>query len=215
MLWLRRFVMIVVPIALVALEWHHPAGFSKDVFHGLNHLASFWQWLHMAQSFLFGGIAVAAFLLTYRINNVWGILSKIFVWTFAVCYLVFDSTAGIAVGSILQIHQQNPQLDTGTVQQVVQKLFNDPVIGGVASVYSLMGSWSWLLGIGCAIVALFLDNKGSISYGKLIPPLCLLLFSGLTLFVGHYYPYGPLAFSSFALAGVWFEYFHYGPAREF
>jgi hypothetical protein len=208
--WPRRFLMIVVPLILVVMESFHPSGFSKDVYHGLSHLADWWKILHICQSFLFGGMAVAAVLLTLHLEDFWGTLSKVFIWLFAVCYLVFDAIAGISVGSIIVMSQENPNLDLNTVKTIVQNLYNDPFVGGTRSFYSLTGSWSWLLGIASAIVALYRNNR-SMPRWQLIPPLILLAISAYFLYVGHFAPYGPIAFFSFALASLWFEYFHFGP----
>lgn len=210
---MRRIIMILTPLLLVVLEWNHPSGFSRNVYQGLAYFSTDWKYIHILQSFLFGGIAFCALLLTLSINNFWGILSKFFIWLFAVCYLVFDSTAGIAVGSIIETSQRNPTLDLVTVQKIVQYLYNDPVIGGSGSFFSLTASWSWLLGISTAIIALFFQNR-ELPLWKFLPPLLLLGISGYSLYIGHYFPYGPIAFSSFALASIWFEAFHFGPGES-
>jgi hypothetical protein len=180
--WTRRFIMIVIPLILVGIESFHPSGFSKNVYHELSH-----------------------------IQDCWGILSKIFIWLFAICYLVFDSIAGVSIGHILIMSNENPSLDLNTVKTIVQNLYNDPLVGGKGSFYSLTGSWAWLLGIASAIVAIYRSNRLE-PRRKLIPPLILLAFSAFFLYVGHFAPYGPIAFSCFALASLWFEYFHFGPA---
>jgi len=210
-IWGRRIVMIVIPLLLVALEWNHPVGFSKNVSQGLGPVAAWWKYLHVFQSFLFGGIAIGAVLLTCNINNFLGLLSKVFLWLFAVCYLVFDSTAGISVGYILETSQQNPHMDQNTINEVVQNLYNDRLIGGRSSYFSLTGSWSWLLGIATAIIAIFINNR-QYPLWKLAPPLLLLMISAYSLYVGHYPPYGPIAFGCFAAASLWFEVFRFGPA---
>ena len=147
-------------------------------------------------------------MLTLDLNNVWVILSRTFLWLFLVAYLVFDSTAGIAVGFILEKYQHNPTLNPETVKFLVQELFADPVIGGLDSFFSLLGSLSWFFAIFAAIIALYHKYR-SLPWWKVLPPLVLLAISGYCLSVGHYPPYGPLAFSSFALASLWFEIFKF------
>lgn len=212
-IWTRRFLMIIVPLSLAALECDHPSGFSQNVYDALAPMASHWKLLHIYQSFLFGAMALSAYILTEKINNFWGILSKIFIWIFVVSYLVFDSTAGVSVGFIIETYQQNPDLDLPTIKKLVQLLYNDPLIGGTNSFFSLVGSWSWLLGIGAAMITIYFDNL-LVPRWKLLPPLVLLGISAFALYVGHYSPYGPIAFTSFALAALWFEIFHFGPAKE-
>ncbi len=206
--WFRRLIMIIVPLMLALLEHEHAVGFSKQVYDGLIDHASWWKMLHIYQAFLFGCVAVAAYLLTSDINNIWATLSRIFLWTFLVAYLVFDSTAGISVGYILEKTKENPSLEPATIKPLVQEMFNDPVIGGTYSFFSLLGSFSWLFALVAAIIALYHKYRGFPMW-KVIPPLALLAVSAYCLFIGHYPPYGPIAFTSFALASLWFEYFQF------
>ncbi|MCB1111142.1 MAG: hypothetical protein H7A37_00780 [Chlamydiales bacterium] len=210
--WFRRLVMIGIPLILVWLEWDHPSGFSKNVYEGLSPLDDWWMWLHIFQSFLFGGMAVAAVLLTLNINDFWGIASKLAAWLFAVCYLVFDSTAGISVGLMIVTIQQDPSMDLPTMQKMLQAAYLNPIVGGSGSFFSMTGSWAWLVAVATAIVAIFLHSK-EIPLWKRLPPLVLLAVSGYVLYVGHYSPYGPIAFSCFAAASIWFEMFRFGPAQ--
>lgn len=209
----RRFVMIVIPLALVCLEWNHPSGFSSNVFKGLSPLGSWWKNLHIIQSFLFGAMAAASFYLTWNHSSYWAVISRFFIWLFAVCYLVFDSTAGIAVGFMIEQTLVNPSLDKETMIQIIQSTYKDPVIGGSGSLFSLTGSWAWSIGIGTAVLSLFLENN-HLPVWKWIPPLSLLLISAYSLNVGHYSPYGPIAFGCFAAAALWFEVFKFGPASK-
>lgn len=212
-IFIRRFTMIFVPFVLVGLESFHPSGFSQNVYAGLHSHSSWWTNLHIAQSFLFGAAAIGAIFLTLGVNTLWGTLSKILIWLFAVSYLVFDSTAGIAVGFIMNTYKENPEFDLQTIQKILNLLYNDPIIGGKGSFFSLTGSWSWLIGILSAVIALFLENA-ILPFWKLLPPLALLCLSAYTLWIGHYAPFGPIAFGSFALAVLWMEIFHFGPSKR-
>jgi hypothetical protein len=205
--------MIVFPLILFYLELHHPVGFSKNVYDGLIGVSDHWFYLHIFQSILFGGVAVGAILLTHHNNNFWGLISKLFIWIFAIAYIVFDSTAGISVGFILDATKHHPDYDVNTIRGVVQLLYSDYLIGGSNSIFSLTGSWAWLLGIISAIIAIGLKYK-NLPIWKLAPPFLLLLISAYTLYVGHYPPYGPIAFACFALASIWFEIFKFGPASS-
>ncbi len=204
--------MVVIPLTLMILEWHHPSGFAKDVYDGLVHMASNWKNLHVYQSVLFGLVALGAAWLTAGLHDGWSYFSKGFIFVFAICYVVFDSTAGVAVGSVLQLSLDDPTLDNTTVRSIVQHLYNDPITGGTNSLFSLTGSWTWLLGIVTAIIALWRNNN-ALPKWKLLPPLLLLLVSAYSLFIGHYSPYGPTAFGTFAAASLWFELFRFGPAQ--
>ncbi len=206
--WVRRLIMIVAPVLLVILEWNHPSGFSKNVYQGLSHMSNWWTHLHIIQSFLFGIVAVAGIYLTLHDNSFVGVISKFFIWLFAISYLVFDSTAGIGVGFILGIPERDPTVDIETIRKVSQALYTDSIIGGSGSFFSLLGSWSWLLGIAFAIISIFMRNRKFEAW-KLLPPLLLLAVSAYTLYVGHYSPYGPIAFATFALSSLWMDIFHF------
>lgn len=206
--WFQRLVLIVVPLALMVLEWNHPSGFSKNVYHGLSHMSHWWTMLHIIQSFLFGAVAVGAILLTFSSNGLFGSLSKFFIWLFAVSYLVFDSTAGIGVGFILGLSHSHPEINVDVIKSISQLLYSDPIIGGSSSFFSLLGSWSWLIGIAFAIVVIFLNNR-IFPLWKLLIPLILLAVSAYSLYVGHYAPYGPIAFGALALSALWMDYFRF------
>lgn len=206
--WFRRLMTIIIPLVLVILEHEHAIGFSDNVYEGLIGQATWWKWLHIYQSFLFAGVAVGAYLLTIDIQNIWALLSRVFLWVFLVAYIVFDSTAGISVGFLLEQARDNAALDRNTMKTVVQQLFEDPVIGGLYSVLSVLGSYAWLIAIVTAILALYHKYRWMPKW-KILPPLILLAVSAYCLFVGHYPPYGPLAFGSFALANLWFEFFRF------
>lgn len=211
--FIRRITLILTPLLLVALEWGHPSGFSKNVFDGLSPHGDYWKWLHIYQSILFGAVAVGAFYLTANSQNLWAIISKCAVWVFAVAFLVFDSTGGIAVGLIIDASLNDPSLNLETVKELSQIIYLDPIVGGSGSLYSLTGSWAWTVALYSACISMLVD-AGSKHYLKLSLPILLLLVSGYSLNIGHYSPYGPIAFGCMAAAGLLFELFKVGPAAK-
>jgi len=211
--WYRRIVMIGSAIALVCLEWDHPSGFSSAVFEGLAPLGSWWMHLHIIQSFLFGAVAIAVLLLTRGLYTFWAVVSKSALWLFLVCYLVFDSTAGISVGLMVEQALNNPSLDLDSMKELIQIAYKDPIVGGSGSLFSLTGSWAWSVSIIAAVLALYSENKVHPVW-KVLPPLALLLVSAYSINVGHYSPYGPIGFACLGAASLWFEVFHFGPAAR-
>jgi hypothetical protein len=205
----RWLLMIGVPLALVVVEWRHPADASSDVYVTLKPMAREWLNIHLLQVPLFGLMFVAALNLTWDLNGLWPWVSRVALWFFVVFYTALDAVAGLAVGTIL-VHQ-TPQMSTPTVAAIVQQLFNDPVVGGVNSVVSLTGSWAWLIAILAAVLALYWENRERPTWQILVPSL-LLAVSAYALFTSHARPYGPIAFALFAGASLWFEIFRFGPA---
>jgi hypothetical protein len=206
----RWLVMIGVPLALVAVEWRHPAGANSNVYVTLKPMAQEWLDIHLLQLPLFGLMFVAGLNLTWSLNGLWPWVSRIALWFFVVFYTALDAIAGLGVGTIL-VHQ-TPQMNAPTVAAVVQQLFNDPIVGGDNSVISLTGSWAWLIAILSAVLALYWENRERPTWQILIPSL-LLAVSAYALFKGHARPYGPIAFALFAAASLWFEVFRFGPAQ--
>jgi hypothetical protein len=205
----RWLLMIGVPLVLVAVEWQHPAGANANVYVTLKPMAQEWLNIHLVQLPLFGLMFVAALNLTWGLKGKWPWVSRVALWFFVVFYTALDAIAGLAVGTIL-VHQ-TAQMNTATVAAVVQQLFNDPIVGGDSSVVSLIGSWAWLIAILWAVLALYWENRQRPTWQVVVPSL-LLIGSGYALFTGHARPYGPIAFALFALASLWFEIFHFGPA---
>ncbi len=206
---LRWLLLIAVPGALALLERHHPHDFAEHPYETLNPMAETWYHIHLLQAPLFGLMAVAVLLLTYGHSGIWPILSRVGTWVFIVYYNVLDGVAGIAIGAILT--NQTPEMNPQTVRLVVDGLYNSRVVGGVNSWVSHTGSWGWAIGVGAAVVSLYLANR-AVRPALLFPPLLLLAGSTYCLYVGHSNPYGPIAFGCFAAAGVWFEVFGIGPA---
>src|SRR6476469_5965552 len=109
---LRWLLMIAVPVALVAIELHHPANSAADPYGKLNSMAGEWLRIHLLQAPLFGLVAVAALNLTWGLTGVWPVISRVAVWFFVVFYTILDAIAGLAVGSIL-VHQ-TPSMNSAT-----------------------------------------------------------------------------------------------------
>ncbi|MBA2656152.1 MAG: hypothetical protein H0U70_04115 [Tatlockia sp.] len=193
--------LVIVPASLAFIELFHPTGFKDHVFHSLNDQQYQWLYIHYSQSFLFGLMAIAVYYLSRKENKtvlVWLIRLNLFL--FLITYTVLDAVGGIAVGRLLT-YVQTYGINESIINEIVQKLYNDPVIGGVDSIYSFVGSYAWLITI--VLTVIFIGIKLRSHILQIFPALFLLLISGISLCISHAFPYGPIAFGAFALAGIW------------
>lgn len=199
--YIEIVLLIVIPTFLGSIELFHPAHLEGHVFNTLGHIPNQWLHIHYAQSFLFGLMALAVYYITHKFDGVLAWLTRIAVFIFLITYTVMDAVAGIAVGRLL-IYPHTLGMNHQCSIEAVQALFYDPIVGGLGSIYSLTGSYAWLIAIFLTIVLLMINARGIASL-KILPALILLLISGISLFISHAAPFGPVAFFSFALAGMW------------
>lgn len=200
-LFFEILLLVVVPLVLASIEIFHPAHLHTHVFGTLDVHAKQWLFIHYIQSFLFGLMAVALYYWTRKDRSflVWVI--RFFIFIFLITYTVMDAVAGIAVGRLLS-YPATYNVDSECVRSVVQYLFNDPIVGGIGSVYSLTGSLTWLIAVFLTVILLAIRSWSSY-FAQILPALILLTISGISLYISHANPYGPIAFGTFALAAIW------------
>jgi hypothetical protein len=192
--------LVIVPAILSFIELFHPTGFKDHVFHSLNDLQYQWLYIHYSQSFLFGLMALAVYYLSRKENDsvlVWLIRLNLFL--FLITYTVLDAVGGIAVGRLLT-YTQTYGINENIINEIVQRLYNDPVVGGNNSIFSRVGSYTWLIAMALTVIFLAIKSRSYIL--QVVPALFLLLISGISLCMSHAFPYGPIAFGAFALAGI-------------
>lgn len=198
--------LLLAPIALVVLEWGHPASFHHAVYDRLAPMSVDWLSIHMFQSFLFLAISVGVFLLTESIPTLWQYLARVALFFFSVFYLVFDSTAGIAVGLLVHWTATEPSIDFETANFFIQSLFLHPIFGGMGSVYSLGGSYAWVLSIGCIVIGMVSKYFKERPFIDILLPAVFLSLSAVLLCITHAAFYGPAAFACFAVANAFLLY---------
>lgn len=221
--------LVLAPALLIAIELFHPAGFTANpgMYQFLSHpesgdahyhaLAYFgpewWFTLHMIQTPTIGLISVGLWLLMDPIDRQNGSLAVLCAWlsraaslVFLIYYTALDSTGGIALGRTILLTQEmvaSGQLDAHQLDGVV-KLLNatwvDPIIGGVGSFISQLGSWSAFATAALAALALLLSRL--VGWLPLIP---LVLF-GWELQTSHAAPHGPIAFALLIVAALWLRW---------
>jgi hypothetical protein len=200
-LFFEILLLVIVPLVLASIEIFHPANLHSHVFGALDVHAKQWLVIHYIQSFLFGLMALALYYLTRKDRSFLAWVVRIFIFIFLITYTVMDAVAGIAVGRLL-LYPTAYNLDSDCIKSVVQYLFNDPIVGGIGSVYSLTGSLTWLVAVVLTVLLLAIKSW-SHYFAQIVPPLLLLTISGISLYISHAAPYGPIAFGAFALSAIW------------
>lgn len=217
--------LVVVPLALAALELFHPAHFTMvpGVSAFLSHpqagdphynaIAYFgpdwWFLLHMIQTPLIVVIAFGLLWLTGPFGGYAGArylwlawISRIATVAFMTYYTVLDGISGIGLGRQLSVI--NDQLAAKAlspsraeaIREFLDGMWIDPWVGGVGSVVSLTGSWAVFVAAVAAAAYLQLNRRASW-------PVCLLLIGfGWELQVTHASYHGPIAFSLLAVASA-------------
>lgn len=197
---LRRLVLFGVPLILGGLEIFHPFPGTSGIVATLSPQLTWWLTLHLLQLPLFGLLAVALWLLTAGLPGWVTTISRIGVWFFVVFYLPLDSIAGIANGIIIRTAQGLPPSQLAGIEQVVQALFYDPLVGGGRfSVLDVLGSLGWLVGVSAAGIALYRAHRMSWM------PLVLFVLAGILFGNAHTSPFGPLGMLCFLAAALWIE----------
>lgn len=200
-LFFEILLLVVVPLILASIEIFHPAHLQDHVFGALDVHAKQWLIIHYIQSFLFGLMALALYYLTRKDRSFLVWIIRTFIFIFLITYTVMDAVAGIAVGRLLS-YQITYNLNSDCIRNAVQYLFNDPIVGDIGSLYSLTGSITWLMAVLLTVMLLAIKSWSSY-FVRIVPALILLTLSGISLYISHANPYGPIAFGAFALAGIW------------
>jgi hypothetical protein len=199
-IWIRRLLLILPAALLAIIEYFHPAGFYQNTYSVLSSHIQNWLIIHLMQLPLFGLITVGMWFLLDGFSDPAAIISKIAMWFFLIFYGGFDAIAGIGIGKLIEYGHTLPPEQQNVIAGAVNKLFLDPITGGLNSFMSLTGSYAWLIGLWAAAFSLFRAGKNPI-------PLFFLLISGLAIWRTHAYPYGPIGFTFFLIAIVWLEFF--------
>jgi hypothetical protein len=221
--WLCLF---VAPVALFTIELFHPAGFtrnpgayeylSRPEAHTTAHQAidyfgpGWWFVLHMIQTPMIGLVAVGMWLLVCEVGPDYDAGARLLAWIsaiatfiFVIYYTVLDAIGGIGLGRSIEAVQRLAAEDRLTSAQVdgaalvLDTVWTDPLVGGVGSVVSQVGSWAIFVAALAAAVALFLAHLAP------WPPLVLLVAFGWELQLSHAMPHGPIAFALLTVAALW------------
>ena len=207
---LRWLLMIGVPLALAVVTLPRPtSGAYQDVYHGVGPVAGGYLLGYLLQLPLSGLLFVAALNLTWGLTGFWAWLSRIALWAWVLAWTADDAVIGLSVGTILR--HQTPDMNIHTVAAIVQRLWYDPIVGGIGSVIGWASAYAWGLAMLSTVVALYLANRKR-AWWQLLTPSLLLLASFVQ--TSDFPPYATIAMACFAAASLWFELFRFGPAAQ-
>jgi hypothetical protein len=183
------------PAALAIVEIFHP--------HAHNLLAldvPTWLTVHYVQAPLF---ALSAFAVASLVRTQTGLparVCRVAMFTFALCFVVFDTAAGLVVGDLVQT--AHASASPGAWLAPIDSVWSHPILGGTnRPLVALIGRVS--LSIGTVAAAVSLRRAG-----RPWLPVLLLALSGcvMYLFPTHAWPGGPLTFGGMAIAAAWLQW---------
>jgi hypothetical protein len=186
------------PLLLAVLECFHPHP------HDLLQLdTSVWLFVHFTQILLFPLAALSVAALLNGRGDLTATVSRAALFVFAVCFVAFDTAAGVVTGILVQAAQASS--DPESWRAAIDAVWWHPLVGQVryGHIPSLSAMGSAALSIGTVAAALSLHRAGRPGL-----PLALLALSGfgLQVFNTHAWPGGPLTFGGIALAMAWLQW---------
>jgi hypothetical protein len=194
--WRESALIVGAPLLLAVLEIFHPH--LHDVM-GLEPRR--WLTIHYAQLPLFALVALAMVRLVHGHVGIPAILTRVAMFIFAVCYLAFDTAAGIVTGILVEAARASGSPETW--RAAIETVWGHAIIGGSGNtaqppLLAVLGTVMWPLGAIAAAISLR-------RHGSSWPPLIVLILTsfGLLLFRTHAWPGGPVTFGGLAIAGAW------------
>ncbi|MFO1057552.1 MAG: hypothetical protein U1E53_11360 [Dongiaceae bacterium] len=157
-----------------------------------------WMVVHYLQIPLFLLVPLAVCLLIQEARGVPAGLCRVAMLVFAVCFVAFDTAAGVVIGRLLLEAQASGDPDRW--REPILALWRDPVIGGSgvpAPLLVSLGKLGWL--VGCAAAAIVLRQQGA---SLAVAGLLVVSGLGLYAFMTHAWPGGPVTFGALALAAL-------------
>ncbi|UGB39537.1 hypothetical protein [Frateuria soli] len=158
-----------------------------------------WLTVHYIQVPLFALSALAIARLVRTRGDMAAAVCRLAVFVFAISFVVFDTAAGIVVGSLVQIAQASST--PALWRTPVDAIWMHPILGGTDSpTLAIVGRLA--LATGTIAGAISLRRAG-----RPLGPVLLLALSGcvMEVFHNHSWPGGPLTFGGIAVAAVWLQ----------
>ncbi|MBP1475403.1 hypothetical protein J7I44_13905 [Frateuria sp. MAH-13] len=188
------------PALLAILEIFHP---HPDDLMALD--VHTWLLVHYCQVPLFALSALAVARLVRSRADAPAMVCRVALFVFAMSFIVFDTAAGIVVGSLVEV--AHASASPATWRAPVEAIWTHPILGGTDSpILAIAGRVA--LSIGTLAAALSLWRAG-----RPWAPALLLALSGCVLNVvhSHSWPGGPLTFGGIALAAAWLQWTRWPP----
>ncbi|MCX7514246.1 hypothetical protein ACFWZ3_05410 [Frateuria sp. GZRR35] len=191
------------PALLAILEMFHP---HPDDLMALD--VRTWLTVHYIQVPLFALSALAIARLVRARPDPAAALCRLALFVFAMSFVVFDTAAGIVVGSLVQIaHTSGTPM---AWREAIEAIWTHPILGGTDSpILAIAGRVSLSVATISAAVSLW-------RAGRPWAPLLLLAASGCVMNVvhAHSWPGGPLTFGGIACAAAWLQWSMRSPLAE-
>lgn len=197
LVWLRRVLLVVPPLALAAVLWWHPAGADgDDVYEGVRHDVDAWMLVHAGFLILTPLIGLAAYLLVSGLEGRAATVSRVALLFFLVFYTAYEVTVGVGTGILTDYANGLPSDEQAVVADAIQDYNRSGLVGDPASVSLLVGFFGWVVAMVAAAIAFRRAGAGR---------LVTALVGFAALFAIHPPPTGPVGLVCFAAAAVLVE----------
>ena len=126
-------------------------------------------------------------------------IARAAIFVFAVYFTVLDAIGGIGLGRTIVVVESlkldDKQLDV--IKMLLNKMWTDPLVGGVGSTISLTASWAAFVASVLVAASLLLSSRaGWVN-------MAVLVGFGWELQTSHAAPHGPIAFALLIVASGW------------
>jgi surface polysaccharide O-acyltransferase-like enzyme len=183
------------PALLAILELFHP---HPDDLMALD--VHTWLIVHYMQVPLFALSALAMARLVRKQTDLPAVICRVALLVFALSFVVFDTAAGLVVGSLVEMARASGSPDAW--RGPIEAIWEHPILGGTDSpILAVTGR----LALSAATVSAGISLWRS---GRPWAPLVILALSGcaMDVFHSHSWPGGPLTFGGIAVAAVWLQW---------
>lgn len=191
---LRRFFLVVPPLALAAVLPFHPPG-GDPVYEGVRGDVGAWLFVHVGMLLALPLLGIAAYLLLDGLHGLAALVSRVALVFFLVFYTAYEATVGVATGVLVEYANGLAGPEQAAVGDAIQELNRNAVLSD-PSVALALGSLGWIVAMVAAAVAL--RRAGA---GWTITVLVVLAAA----FAVHPPPIGPIALVCFVAAAVLVE----------
>ena len=116
---LRRFFVVVVPLALAVLLWYHPDG-GPDIFADIHNDVAPWMVVHTAMLFGFPLLVFSTLLLLTGIQSRAATVSRVALVPFLAFYTAWETTIGIGNGVLVDYANDLPPDEQAVVSDAIQ-----------------------------------------------------------------------------------------------
>jgi hypothetical protein len=186
---LRRAVLLGVPALYLLLGLLHPTSNPE-----VGDETTLFIWLHIAQLFLIGGLALVLWMLVDGLHSRAATATRALILPFVIVYTALDSVLGIAWGVVAEKANELPASDQPAAGRLLDSLLEPEPLG-------------YVLYFGAGLLWLAVALSAVTALGRTAPrPALALMAIGATVFaLGHARPMGPIGMALFLAGVAWLE----------